>query len=93
MKETVFTILDQINREGISNDSWSMVELNNRYLSEYFGPGYDKSEDVKVNGKYLALWVSDADGFSFIRTETYDLCYSLGADKNDHCWCIFLWEC
>ncbi len=88
MTQTIFNILSQINAEGIDNTQWTMVELWGQSTKDYFGT----EEDIKLNGKYIALWVDANDSFSFIRTETAGLMLTI---KNDTPYptALMIWGC
>ena len=59
-KSSIITLIDAINREGLSNDSWAIVE--DVPTRSYFGT----IESKLLLGSWLVIYSSNDEIFSFI---------------------------
>lgn len=87
MTQKIFDILSQINAEGIDNTQWTIAEVWGQTSKEYFGT----EEELKLDGRYLALYVDASDSFCFVRTETADHMLTIHNDT-PYPTALMIWE-
>lgn len=62
MKASTFRLIDAINREGLDNSQWGIIE-DCESTKEYFGTHLDK----QLIGQYIYIYKKSDEMFSFIR--------------------------
>lgn len=61
MNEYAFSVIDAINREGIGNEAWGLVEEVNDTVA-YFGT----IEEIELKGHWVYVYAEKDDFFAFI---------------------------
>lgn len=88
MTQKIFNILSQINREGIDNGNWGLVDCDFDTKSYFGTEEYLIFEDQKV----LYLYVDVNDTYSFIKTETADFMLTVKNENLPDTTALMLWK-
>ena len=84
MKDKIFNLLEQINREGIENGIWGVAEGIDDTRS-YFGT--EERENLR-GCKMIYIYMGADDEFSFIKTDTADLRMRVADDNELLIWLV-----
>lgn len=56
-KDQIFSLIDSLNREGLGNEAWGLVDAD-IYTDSYLGT----EESVHIDGKFLYIYCSLGEG-------------------------------
>lgn len=88
MTQKIFNAIDQINREGLDNCSWGLVDCYDTDTKSYFGT---EESIALVDKKVLYLYVDVNDSYCFIRTETADEMLTIKNENSPYPTALMIW--
>ena len=88
MTQKIFNVIDQINREGLDNSVWGLVDCYGTDTRSYFGT---EERITLVDKKILYLYVDVNDAYSFIKTETADEMLTIKNENSPYTTALMIW--